>query len=133
MNPGQDEPFPHPDDSTVPKPGADHQEGALRAICMLYFGATTLRDIVDKLHRSGCIPLSGKEIVSMLQRQNLLERMGAQLSDEERFLADQRGLGREWADISREVGGSPDALRKRLARAVDRAARGLGLEEVTDV
>lgn len=64
---------------------------------------------------------------------DLLERVRAVLSDEERFLAEQRGQGREWADIAREVGGSPEALRKRLARAVDRAARGLGLDEVEDV
>jgi hypothetical protein len=58
--------------------------------------------------------------------------MRAMLSDDERFLADQRALGRDWGDIAREVGGSAEALRKRLARAVDRAARGLGLDEVTD-
>jgi RNA polymerase sigma-70 factor (ECF subfamily) len=68
----------------------------------------------------------------VIAARDLLERMRAMLSDEERFLADQRALGRDWADIAHEVGGSAEALRKRLARAVDRAARGLGLDEVTD-
>jgi hypothetical protein len=50
-----------------------HQEAALRAICMPYFGATTLHDIVAELYRSGGIPQSGKEIVKIVstrQRQN---------------------------------------------------------------
>ena len=64
---------------------------------------------------------------------DLLDRVRASMSDDERFLADQRALGREWADIAEETGGSPEALRKRLARAVDRAARELGLDEVSDV
>jgi DNA-directed RNA polymerase specialized sigma24 family protein len=64
--------------------------------------------------------------------QELLQEMRRQLSAEERYLADQRGLGREWADIAAERGEHPDALRKRLARAVDRVARQLGLEEVGD-
>src|SRR5262249_13524283 len=54
----------------------------------------------------------------------LLERVRSMLTDDERFLADQRGLGREWADIAREVGGSPGALRERVARAVGRAGPG---------
>src|SRR5262249_39680302 len=41
-----------------------HQEGDLQAICMPYFGATTLQDIIAELYRSGCIPQAGKEIVS---------------------------------------------------------------------
>ena len=63
----------------------------------------------------------------------LLERVRGSMTDEERYLADQRALGRDWADIAGEIGGSPEALRKRLARAADRAARALGLDEVDDV
>jgi RNA polymerase sigma-70 factor (ECF subfamily) len=62
----------------------------------------------------------------------LLQEMRRQLSAEERYLAEQRALGREWADIAAEWGAHPEALRKRLARAVDRVARRLGLEEVDD-
>ena len=64
---------------------------------------------------------------------DLLECVRASMTDEERYLADQRALGRDWADIASEIGGSPEALRKRLARAADRAARALGLDEVDDV
>lgn len=49
------------------------------------------------------------------------------LSEEERRLVDLRAAGREWADIAAEHGQRPDALRKRLARALDRVARELGL------
>jgi RNA polymerase sigma-70 factor (ECF subfamily) len=54
------------------------------------------------------------------------------LSDEERQLADLRALGREWADIAREVGGTAEARRKQLTRAIARVSRELGLEEVHD-
>ena len=50
------------------------------------------------------------------------------LSDEDRYLADQRGLGRDWAELAAELNDSPEALRKRLSRALDRAARQLGLD-----
>ena len=38
------------------------------------------------------------------------------LSVEERRLADRRAERREWTEIAAEVGGSPEALRKQLAR-----------------
>jgi RNA polymerase sigma factor (sigma-70 family) len=60
----------------------------------------------------------------------LLEAMRGRLSAEERFLADQRAQGRAWEDVAAQVGGSPEALRKKLARAIDRVARQLGLDEV---
>jgi RNA polymerase sigma-70 factor (ECF subfamily) len=60
---------------------------------------------------------------------DLLQQVRSRLSEEERRLADQRALGRSWADIAAEVGGNPDALRLRLSRAADRVARELGLDE----
>jgi RNA polymerase sigma-70 factor (ECF subfamily) len=51
-----------------------------------------------------------------------------QLSDEERYLADQRAQGRDWAEIAAELGGTPEALRKKLARAIERVSRQLGLD-----
>jgi DNA-directed RNA polymerase specialized sigma24 family protein len=58
----------------------------------------------------------------------LYESVRRLLSDEERYLAEQRGLGRDWAEIAAELNDSPEALRKRLPRALDRAARQLGLD-----
>jgi RNA polymerase sigma-70 factor (ECF subfamily) len=60
---------------------------------------------------------------------DLLEQVRARLSEEERQLADRRALGREWADIAAEVGGTPEALRKKLTRAVERVAAQLGLDD----
>jgi RNA polymerase sigma-70 factor (ECF subfamily) len=59
----------------------------------------------------------------------LLEQARRLLSPEERALLERREQGDDWAAIAAELGGSPDALRIRLARAVDRVARRLGLEE----
>jgi RNA polymerase sigma-70 factor (ECF subfamily) len=51
------------------------------------------------------------------------------MSDEERYLADQRALGRTWPELAAELGKSPEALRKQLQRALDRVTEALGLEE----
>src|SRR5208283_5590445 len=50
----------------------------------------------------------------------LLQEFRVRLSKEERDLADRRALGQRWEQIAAEVGGSPDARRKELARALDR-------------
>ncbi len=68
--------------------------------------------------------------VRVVAGQDLLATVRGLLSDEERYLADQRGLGREWADIAGEQGARPDALRKKLSRALDRVTARLGLEEI---
>ena len=59
----------------------------------------------------------------------MLDAFRGRLTAEERRVADLRSQGCEWAEIARELGGTPQARRKQLARAVDRAARELGLDE----
>jgi RNA polymerase sigma-70 factor (ECF subfamily) len=61
---------------------------------------------------------SGRELLGEVRRR---------FSDEERRLADLRADGREWAEIAELVGGTAQARRKQLARAVDRIAREIGL------
>jgi len=61
--------------------------------------------------------------------QELLAEVRKRLSVEERELAEMRSQGREWDDIAKERGESAEALRKRLARALDRVAQELGLDE----
>ncbi len=58
----------------------------------------------------------------------LLEEVQRRLSDEERRLLERRQEGLDWAAIAAEVGGSPEARRKQLARSVERVAAELGLE-----
>jgi RNA polymerase sigma-70 factor (ECF subfamily) len=62
--------------------------------------------------------------------QELVHKLRELLSPEERRLAELRSPGGSWAETAAQVGGSPEALRKQLARAVERAAQHLGLDEV---
>jgi RNA polymerase sigma-70 factor (ECF subfamily) len=64
-----------------------------------------------------------------LVSRDLLDAFRARLSPDERRLADLRSQGRVWAEVAGELGESPEALRKQLARAFDRVARELGLED----
>jgi RNA polymerase sigma-70 factor (ECF subfamily) len=57
----------------------------------------------------------------------LLEEMRKRLTPDERRLAEMRAAGRDWAGIAAEEGDTPEALRKKLGRAVDRIAEELGL------
>jgi RNA polymerase sigma-70 factor (ECF subfamily) len=59
---------------------------------------------------------------------DLLDEVRRRLSNDERYLADQRALGRDWPDLAAELGGTADGHRKKLIRALDRVSRGLGLE-----
>jgi RNA polymerase sigma-70 factor (ECF subfamily) len=59
----------------------------------------------------------------------LLDEVRRRLTEEERQLADRRALGQEWADIAAELGGTAQARRKQLSRALDRVAEQLGLDE----
>jgi RNA polymerase sigma-70 factor (ECF subfamily) len=61
--------------------------------------------------------------------QELLREFRRRLSPEERELAEQRAAGLDWDQIAAGRGDSPEALRKRLSRAVDRVAIELGIEE----
>lgn len=54
------------------------------------------------------------------------------LDEDERQLAVLRGQGMEWQEIAVERGEQPDALRKRLGRALDRVAKQLDLDELHD-
>jgi RNA polymerase sigma factor (sigma-70 family) len=59
----------------------------------------------------------------------LLDRFREGLTDEERELADLRSQGVAWADVAVRLGGTAQARRMQLARAVERVARELGLNE----
>lgn len=59
----------------------------------------------------------------------LLHKLRESLTEQERQLAEQRAAGREWSDIAAETGETPEALRKRLARAINRVAPQFGLDE----
>jgi RNA polymerase sigma-70 factor (ECF subfamily) len=62
----------------------------------------------------------------------LLDALQSRLSAEERRMADLRSAGREWAEIAAELGGTAQARRKQLARAVKRVSQELGLDGTSD-
>jgi RNA polymerase sigma-70 factor (ECF subfamily) len=59
----------------------------------------------------------------------LLEQVKLRLSGEERQLAELRSHGHDWAEIARQLGGSPDGRRMQLTRALNRVSAELGLED----
>lgn len=65
--------------------------------------------------------------------EELLRHALAELTADERALADQRSAGLSWPEIAQAWGQPADALRKRLDRALDRVTRLLGLGEHKDV
>jgi RNA polymerase sigma factor (sigma-70 family) len=74
------------------------------------------------------VPAGGGAVDDGLSFDELLDAALRSLSDAERALADRRVQGKEWKDIAAEFGGSPDALRKQLGRAIDRVCTELGLD-----
>jgi RNA polymerase sigma-70 factor (ECF subfamily) len=75
------------------------------------------------------LPARGTETPSQIVcRRELIEKVRGCLDDEERYLRDQRALGRSWSKLAAELGLNAEALRKKLERALDRVARQLGLE-----
>lgn len=63
----------------------------------------------------------------------LWQQVRQRLTVEERALADRRAQGAAWEEIADERGGSAEALRNKLARAIDRVLRLLELDEDHDV
>jgi RNA polymerase sigma-70 factor (ECF subfamily) len=60
---------------------------------------------------------------------DLLEEVRRRLSPEERQILELRGEGHDWAEIALRLGGGAEALRKKHARALDRVAEQLGLDD----
>jgi RNA polymerase sigma-70 factor (ECF subfamily) len=58
----------------------------------------------------------------------LLEALRARLTAEERDLVERRGEGQTWQEIAAALGGTAEARRKQLRRALDRVGPALGLD-----
>jgi RNA polymerase sigma-70 factor (ECF subfamily) len=65
----------------------------------------------------------------VLADRDLLAAVLERLTAEERRLAELRGGGCSWAEVSGRLGGTPDARRKQLARALDRVTVQLGIDD----
>jgi len=77
---------------------------------------------IDRLAEPGPTP---SRVVSARE---LLEEARQRFLPEEFVLLERRQQGCGWAEIAAEQGTSPEAVRKRLTRAVDRVAHELGLD-----
>jgi RNA polymerase sigma factor (sigma-70 family) len=64
---------------------------------------------------------------------DLLNAARERLTEEERRLADLRGEGLTWEEVAARVGGTAQARRVQLSRALDRVARELGIDEEDEV
>jgi RNA polymerase sigma-70 factor (ECF subfamily) len=85
----------------------------------------------DRSIASGVEGLAGPDHTpsSEVATRELLAEARRRLSVDELALLERREQGSEWTEIALELGASPEAIRKRLARAVDRVAHELGLDQ----
>ena len=75
---------------------------------------------------------SGSTPSMIVSRRELRRRVLGQLSEQERYLLEQRTSGRSWVDIASELDVQPDRIRKQLTRALNRVSDSLDLVENGD-
>jgi RNA polymerase sigma factor (sigma-70 family) len=63
---------------------------------------------------------------------DLLRQALARFSPDERRLVELKAEGLPWPEVAARLGGSPEARRKQCQRAVERVARELQLDEVSE-
>jgi RNA polymerase sigma-70 factor (ECF subfamily) len=61
----------------------------------------------------------------------LMQEVHRRLTPQERQIMELRNQGCDWAATAEELGGSPEALRRKLSRALGRVAEELGLDDPT--
>jgi RNA polymerase sigma factor (sigma-70 family) len=85
--------------------------------------AQAMRAVVDPAPEPG----------RLVMGRDLLEQFHRRLEPDERALSDRRAKGCTWTEIAADVGSTPEALRKKLARALNRVACELGLDDPLDL
>jgi RNA polymerase sigma-70 factor (ECF subfamily) len=78
------------------------------------------------------IAVSGPTPSEVVAGNELLVAFRQRLNEEEQQLAALRAQGCSWEDIAAQLGGTPQARRKQLARAVERVSIDLGIDENDD-
>jgi RNA polymerase sigma-70 factor (ECF subfamily) len=89
------------------------------------------RDHVHQALTAGAaaaLPAPGPSPSQTVSFEELLRKFRERLTPAERYLAEQRAAGRGWDELAAETDVGSDALRKQLARAIDRVAGQLGVE-----
>lgn len=95
----------------------------------------TRRDVRREQHgddQAAAVADRGATPSRQIAARELLDAARARLSAEEIRLLERRQDGEPWDSIAAAEGGTPDALRKKLARAVERVAREIGLDGSDD-
>jgi RNA polymerase sigma-70 factor (ECF subfamily) len=70
-----------------------------------------------------------QSLSKQVEVRDLLQEVQRRLSPDERRMLELKNEGHDWASIASELGGSAEALRRRLSRALDRVAEQLGLDD----
>ena len=73
---------------------------------------------------------SGPSPSEQVSGQELLNQFRASFTDEEKAIAELRREGLGWGEIATQLGGTAQARRVQLARAVERISRQIGLDEL---
>ena len=97
------------------------------------------RKMVSKRRGGGASNVTGQSVdwvadesaspTDELENRELVDLVRGRLSTDEQLLLDQWMQGEDWLAIATRVGASPEAVRKRFTRAVNRAAGELGWED----
>ncbi|MEM9512762.1 MAG: ECF-type sigma factor, partial [Cyanobacteria bacterium P01_E01_bin.48] len=84
-------------------------------------------DHIDEQMEDRVVAKGTSTASSIVAGRELLDEFRNRLSDDEQKIADMRKQGIAWDEIANQLGQNADALRKRLARACDRAIEELGI------
>lgn len=98
---------------------ARKMKAARRDVRRLAPGDGPLEAVADSMEEPGERVMTEELVVALRSR----------LTEDELYLVDQRFAGRSWNELAAELDTGADALRKRMTRAVDRAATELGFIE----
>jgi RNA polymerase sigma-70 factor (ECF subfamily) len=78
---------------------------------------------------TGSVPDQASDPAQQVSAREILQKVLDGLDEQERYLAEQRSLGRSWPELAAELGGTDGALRKKLTRALHRVMTNLGLDD----
>jgi len=87
------------------------------------------RRVVNETAEQLNVPARSATPSQVAEARELVLEFRRRLNSEEQRIAELRSQGKEWEEIAVELGGSADARRKQLARAIVRVSQELGLEE----
>jgi hypothetical protein len=72
---------------------------------------------------------AGDDPARVAAGRELLAAVRAEMTDEERVIAELRAQGHTWPEVAERLGGTAEARRKQFGRTLDRVSARLGLDE----